>query len=263
MIEVEVVFADIEGCLVPAGGDVAEHGIYELARLATVVDTMKHLPRGGPIFNLGSGRQIPYGIKVAQDIHAIYPDSDLAWSILENGVALVHVPRRETIWHPAITPAVREAAVELRRILFPWIQNEIGGDYEKGKEICISLNLKSGSKIENIPQLYTAVQEKIANIPGFEVTHSKSAVDITPKGVNKGSMLDVYQQMTKIPYALMLGIGDSTGDLPMLERVGFPAGPANADFPASFLQGKEPWIAPSETTAGVVEILWHFVFGSQ
>lgn len=254
----DAIFCDIEGCINPGGGDVANQDPYGLARLATVIDTMKAMP-GAPVFNLCSGRQIPFGISTAQSIHALYPESDLAWSILENGAALVQIPRRETIWHPAITPAVKEAAIELRRILFLWIQNEIGGDYEKGKEICVSLNLKKGSKIETILELHDAVCEKIQGIPGFEVTYSKSAVDITPLGVNKGTMLDVYQQMTGVSFEDMLGIGDTKGDRPMIERVGYPAGPANAD---EFIRNREGiWIAPSETTAGVVEILWHFVFG--
>lgn len=91
------------------------------------------------------------------------------------------------------------------------------------------------------------------------VTYSSSAVDITPKGVDKASGLTFLSERTSIPFVEMLGIGDTKGDFPMLERVGFPACPSNAKPEViELVQERNGHVAQKPNTAGVWEILLHY-----
>ncbi len=86
----------------------------------------------------------------------------------------------------------------------------------------------------------------------LEITHSQSAVDITPRGVNKGSGIRQLAKLVRIPVDEMLGIGDSHGDLPMLQVVGTRACPANA---SEEIKNLSHFVAEGEGPHGVSEIL--------
>ena len=62
-------------------------------------------------------------------------------------------------------------------------------------------------------------------------------VSLTQKGVSKGSSLELLAKSMKIDLQHVMAIGDSHGDLPMLERVGFPVVMNNAseDLKALYL----------------------------
>lgn len=53
-------------------------------------------------------------------------------------------------------------------------------------------------------------------------------VSLTQKGVSKGMSVELLAKAMKVELKDVMAIGDSHGDLPMLERVGFPVVMANA-----------------------------------
>ena len=72
----------------------------------------------------------------------------------------------------------------LRKLVDKWMV-DIGGIREPGKEICISLNPPNQMSIEDLNK---EAKRKLKRYLEFlEITHSSSAVDITPKGINKAS----------------------------------------------------------------------------
>jgi hydroxymethylpyrimidine pyrophosphatase-like HAD family hydrolase len=123
-----------------------------------------------------------------------------------------------------LTAAAREALRKVLRDVERLItQHDAKKEY--GKDICISLNPPGDMTIE---QLFDIAQEGLAEwLHVVEITHSQSAVDITPQGVNKASALNFLSDCIGITPTEMLGIGDSQGDLSMLRLVGMPTTPAN------------------------------------
>ena len=51
---------------------------------------------------------------------------------------------------------------------------------------------------------------------------------LTQKGVSKGSAVRYVADLLKVDLANSMGVGDSSGDIPLLEEVGFPVAMANA-----------------------------------
>jgi hydroxymethylpyrimidine pyrophosphatase-like HAD family hydrolase len=61
-------------------------------------------------------------------------------------------------------------------------------------------------------------------------------ISLTQKGVSKGTSLELQAKAMKIDLSDIMAVGDSHGDLPMLEKVGHPVVMSNApeDLKATF-----------------------------
>ena len=169
-----------------------------------------------------SGRQIPYAECLAQMIGAFFPEFP---SVVENGSFLYDIANNRRIRNPILTDQILLELKEVREKA-DWIVEHYGAVKEAGKEICISLNPPPKQDIDHFAG---TVKRELASYGHLlEIANSRSAVDITPKGVDKGSGVRFLADFVKIPVENMLGIGDSGGDEPMLKVVGTAIGPANA-----------------------------------
>lgn len=72
----------------------------------------------------------------------------------------------------------------------------------------------------------SSCQLSVATSPALEGTTFAS---VTQAGVSKGSAAGYLAQHLKVKLANVMGVGDSMGDLPMLEAVGHPVVMANAE----------------------------------
>jgi hydroxymethylpyrimidine pyrophosphatase-like HAD family hydrolase len=79
-----------------------------------------------------------------------------------------------------------------------------------------------------------------------------TSVDIVLDGIDKGAGVEWLARETGIPLAHIAGIGDSSGDLPFLRRVGSSAAPANA---TDDVKRATQYVSPFENGRGVVDIL--------
>ncbi len=107
-----------------------------------------------------------------------------------------------------------------------------------------------------------AVPEQVKRY--FNITRSIAVADLTPRGIGKGEglmwLLEVLHNEFKMEIELenVLAIGDSWGDLPMLERAGIACAPVNAAPVAKdicdFVSDKEDSGAVTEAIEGAVAI---------
>ncbi len=76
-------------------------------------------------------------------------------------------------------------------------------------------------------------------------------ISLTQKGVSKGSSVELLARAMKVDLKNVMAIGDSHGDLPMLERVGFPVVMSNAP---NDLKTDYPRHAGDVEDCGIVEM---------
>lgn len=249
--EIRLIVSDVEGCITPPN-----RGIMDPSQLLPIARYCKACREGAPLppLVLCTGRQIPYVEAVSQMIGAFFPGFP---SIAENGAFLYDVAKNEVIENPAITPDAHVSLAEVRRAI-AGLMSRHGAKKEYGKEHCVSLNAPQGMSIEG---LYRIAQEALAPWAAVvEITHSMSAVDITPAGVDKGSGLRHLSERTGIAFDHMLGIGDTKGDWPMLKLVGTPTAPANATDDVRAI-AKD--VATEPGPLGVAEILARYTSWKQ
>lgn len=264
-IVTSLLLLDIEGVLALPGGAQYPWPLRDWSQLRTALSDAPWATA------LCSGRQSPYGEAVIQalDLYHPLPDSVreriasaggpplLAWpSILENG-AYFYDPLGKTAYpHPAITPARLSSLNRLKtEVLIP-LAHRTRAVVEAGKDYSISVNPplldpRTGAR-ESTDAFRTVVEALAAEFLGdIEIKNSRSAIDITPRGVGKASALRQLLAWTGLPAEEVAGVGDTVADAEWLALVGWSAAPAN---------GREAlpgmcFYAEAEVAAGLLQIV--------
>lgn len=189
---------------------------------------------------LCTGRSAVYTEAICQLLHI---DN---WCICENGCYLYHPITDEIQVNPMISPADIDY---LKKLNIELSTNQYKNLFkiELGKEICISLNPIS----MNIQSLYELICP-LLDLSKVDVTHSTTAVDITPKNINKGDGYDFWYNFMNIQDIKTIGIGDSKGDIPFLQKCDLVACPNNA---TPEVKNISSIIAQQNSTLGVLEIM--------
>jgi HAD superfamily hydrolase (TIGR01484 family) len=249
MNKIKLIVADIDECITPFWKNHID--LVSMAKLQEYCLKL-HSDVGLPKVVLNSGRQVPYAEMVVQmlGIFSDYP------SVLESGVMLYYPKTRKVIINPNISAEVIDGFVKIHPIISNLVKQ--GANREVGKEVCDSLNPPVG---QNIEEFFKKVHGELSYFWEWtSITHSKTAVDITPKGMNKGSAVNILEKETPFKREEMLAIGDSESDLDIMKLVGFVACPANANENVKRLVLKKGgYISSFSETKGVVDIFENLI----
>lgn len=81
-------------------------------------------------------------------------------------------------------------------------------------------------------------------------------IEIIPKGINKGSALQVLSKDLNIPQTAMMGIGDQLNDVPMFESCGVRIAMENA-VPA--VKAMSTWVTTNNNASGVAHAIYRYI----
>lgn len=268
MASIGLIVSDAEGCVIPGRG---RH--WDLDVLAVLARYNQRVRReGGARLTLSSGRPLQYVEALGHAIALSAP------ACCENGAVLFFPEegRREQLSTP------------LQRMMMEKVRDFLGEAFAErarvaaGKEACVSLIPRDsstdavpvpagvgkyeragliprepGEGVEDLWLQASASLREHLNLGEEELnfTYSAGAVDITPKGIDKGTGLNALAERLGLGRDEILGIGDSHNDIPMTERVGRFAVPANA---IPDLRERADYVSPHSHGRGVVDILRHY-----
>jgi len=254
----DYIFVDLDDTLKPSNNIYPEdyHAVH-LPRFAEIVRLANS--RVIPPIALCTGRELPYVLG------GIFPLMN-ALSIIEGGVLTCNLARSTKQYHEKINAQVRQYFQNLSTVIFPQILEHIPDLYlYTGKEINIAIQCRNPhASIKDYEELLIRELEKRlgGDIKELEYDLSSIAFDFRPKGVNKGSSFDQVCRVERIDPQRVLSIGDSPGDFPIMQKVGFLGTPLNADDLCKDLvtsKGRERGkIAHYQGLQGVIEILTCF-----
>ena len=178
------------------------------------------------------------------------------WSVAENGVFILDLRSNMLRLNPIVDKNIFKIQ-KISQEVIPELLEKVGGKKELGKEICISLNPPSGMKIE---KFFEIVKKRLSQFEKVvELTHSTTAIDITPRGANKGSGLKFAAKKSKIKTENILYIGDTKGDFPGFEVADYTACPSNATEECKKLvNSKNGYIFSFTDIKGLADIISHF-----
>jgi len=223
---------DIDGCITKGKGSFADTEDFS--------NLQHYITDNNLSVFLCTGRSAPYVEAMAQLLHVNQ------WCICENGAYLYQPMTDEVEYNPLITDRTLQAITECKNLLNSPKYKAIS-KIELGKEICISLNPTKGS----IEELYSLLKNEI-DTDLLYINHSTTAVDITPKGVNKGTALEFLCKKDGYDLDNIVAIGDTLGDLPFMQLAGTKACPANAKKSVKRICN---YISKYDSTLGVLDIL--------
>lgn len=195
---------DIDGCL--------SEGKNHKINLEKMLDLRKNIIRNNLIFSLCTGRSQAYVELFCQVLDIKTP------CICENGCYL---------YDPVNDSVIKNPNIPLNYIKFKTdflgnISTQIDPDtLEVGKDYIISI------KIKNYAEQLSIIKSLI-DLDIFDITSSKSAIDIAPKNINKHSGLMFLKKYNNMLDKKCFSIGDSYADICFLEKSFFSACPSNA-----------------------------------
>jgi len=247
---------DINGCLQGPTPVELHLALPELWRF------INRTRNGGP-FLMGacSGREMSY---VRGALHLL--GNPRGWSIYESGLGIFNVIEERWIENPRITGEIRQIFQQELRVRVQRILSRYPGMVRlyKGNELHFALELTPQATF-SIEHFRKAVEEDLKDLLNqalLTIHNSEDALDLTIPGIDKGAGILQIQDITGIPKEEMLGVGDTDGDLPMLELVGFVGCPNNASAACKTLvtnKGNNGHISVYDYAEGVVDIIRHFL----
>lgn len=237
---VRLVILDVEGVITRAGGSHEPWPLEEIVAL-------RNLIAGTPLaVVLCTGRQVPYGEAMVQALGLLRPLPAgvrqrvaarglgfAGWpSVMENGAYLYDALGRCAVALPSSHPGALEDLPRLRRDRLVPLVEETGAAFEPGKDVCISINpppVRPGA-IERVrtDEFRPIVDERLRGHDSLiEVSHSKSAIDITPKGISKAAGVSQLLDCLGLGPDEVLGVGDTRADAAWLALLRWQATPLN------------------------------------
>lgn len=264
---IKIVITDIEGILTPPEGSQSPWPLESLLRIRQFI----HEQKQNIVCILCSGRSLSYGEAVIQalDLFFLFPKEKamntidiwktelITWpSILENGTCFYDPLAKRIIVNPELSETQLEHLNLIKEKVIPILIKNTGCQLESGKMFSISLNppFRKGSDKKRIsteefrPVVEKAMQDFLNYI---EITHSISAVDITPQGISKASAVRFLIKNTNSMAEEILGVGDTAADEEWLNIVGWSAAPANGRGKIK----KADYFSPYDVSEGFWDIL--------
>ncbi len=211
---------DIDGCLSEP------YRPYRLDRIAVLKELLPTQVRpqdGAPPLTVCSGRSFPYVEAVTQMLGTACP------VIFEAGGGMFDPVAGRWTWHPDFTDEVSRQVEEIRRWLDTDIRPGTSMDIDHAKVTQASLAGPIAREVNDaIPGVVARVQR---DYPDMIVAHTHISIDVVPKVLNKAGGMRWLADVRKISLEEIAFIGDTNGDLPALEIVGYAFAPANATEP--------------------------------
>ena len=238
------IIADVDGCLSPEKSVAWElEPFLEVARLSREASEGRNTL--APM-TLCTGRPQPYAEVLAKLLDVRAP------LICENGAVLYTLHDNHAWYGPGVT----EAKIHGLRAVRDFIETTIlpplpGVVMQFGKEAQLSV-------FSEHPECFPSIQHRIETFvidrggPDLLINTSHFYLNISLTGVDKGNALRALLEQLGCRPEEVAGIGDTEGDLPLRETVGFFACPANA---RESIKAVADYVSPYEDVRGMLDIL--------
>lgn len=239
---IRLIVFDIDGVL--TGGEAVGLDLELLGQLAEM-NRRARADESHPAVTICSGRPAPYVEALLQAIDGHLP------AVFENGAGVYQPEGYQFLPHPdldglEVMPAVRR---RLEETVIATGQAYI----QPGKEYSLSL---FPYRVEEVGRLEGWVAEALGPLGGgVDLVYAVSCLNILLRGSSKARGIEFLAGQVGVAPEEMLGVGDTQGDIPFLQRVGYSAAPANA---VAEVKAVVDYVSPFETADGVRDILEHF-----
>ncbi len=213
---IKLFITDLDGCLTKPFHPPDWEVISQIRKLS---ELSREDPEVPPV-SICSGRPLPYVEAVAQWL-------DIRVPVIFENAGLYELSTYNIEVAPVFDDEARREVAELKS----WLSSEIVPQYN-GIEIEFFKLMDAGLihvDKQVIDEVYPKVLDHISeSFPRFEAHKTEISINIILKENNKRDGIRILCKALDIEPSEVAYIGDSSGDIPGLELVGYPFAPANA-----------------------------------
>jgi len=214
-----LILTDVEGCITPADRSLVD--LRKMQRLRSYCEFVKsEAGRGFPPVVLYTGRAQAYVELLAQSLGMINKALDIPF-VIENGAALYFPYAKKTT--PLVSPEQKDLIQTIRSKLV--LVDALRENEFEPKAYMVTINPRPG---QDIALLREAVEQHLSSagrLSELTINSTASAVDITPKGVDKlTGLTKALEEIQKLrggqcDFTSAVALGDTASDLPVLKKV--------------------------------------------
>lgn len=236
----DVVFCDVDGCLMPEVNHSAD--LPALVQLAEF-NRRAQSDRDRPVIIPCTGRPQPYAEAVCRTLGC-------PLCICENGAWIYNFHAHRWTLEPNVTPADLAAV----RTLEHWVENELAPEgcfLQLGKYASATVFHDDVAWLARdvVPRIHSLIAH---NRWPMRVSMTWTCINVDLDHVSKGVAIDRVVKAQGLSRDRLAGIGDTAGDIKIRERVAWFGCPANAD---EAIRPHADLIASQPLARGVLEVL--------
>lgn len=237
------IFIDIDGCLTPG-----KNAKVPWQHIKALQEAFK---KYGDFYEyiIVTARPAPYAEAVIQFMSLMDVKSH-KYAICESG-GVAHLFGSDT--YTISDDVEHDALVKFESVLVR-LKNLYKYNLEDGRKRTINVLPADGQSVKGLGMLLKEYMPA-----GLSMHFSAGGIDIVPEKIDKAVAAKDLAARLKINLNEAISIGDSGGDLPLMQIVGYPSCPANAsDNVKEMVKIKNGYIAKESYGLGVVEIFKFF-----
>ena len=238
----KLIVTDVDGCVAPEESEAWNlEGFCELARRVRAGDGSRPLP-----LTLCTGRPQPYVEVLMKLLDIRVP------AICESGAVLYSLHDNRSVYGPGVTQEKLDELYEIRHfVTTDLLVRYPEAVFQYGKEAHVSVFSEDASRIPALADEVRSFVARYSDDP-VEISASHYYLNISLRGVTKGSALRRLAAELKVSRDEIAAIGDTEGDLPLREAAGFFACPSNATPGTAQVAD---YVSPKPDAAGLMDIL--------
>ncbi len=235
---IQYFISDIDGCLA------LPFQAFDLPHFQALVKRTSRAAQehGWPLFSLCSGRSYSYVEAMTQALGIRVP------VLFEAGGGMFDPVQVQVRWNPSFTDEMDRQLEEVRKWLLAVCAQHpsLMFDYAKRTQA----GVVGHSETDILDLLPEAEALVAASFPDLCVFHTEVSIDVLPATVTKAQSLHWFADTVGVSLDELAYIGDSSGDLEALARVGFSFAPTNA-IPA--VREQVSFVTQHAVIKGVIE----------
>jgi len=239
-VQYRLIVSDVDGCLAPE-----ESAAWDFPAFASLADRVRAL-QDTTSFTLCTGRPQPYVEVLMKLLDVRIP------AICESGAVLYSLKDNRSIYGPGVTEEKLDELFEIRHFITSDLLKRYPlAVHQFGKEAQISLFSADPARIPELADEVRRFADRYRDDP-VEVSASHYYLNVSLRGVTKGSAVRQLMSETGASRSQVAAIGDTVGDLPLADEAAFFACPANS---TPEVQAAADYVSPHRDVHGLLDIL--------
>lgn len=235
---IEYFIVDLDGCVT----DPFTSPDWSLLTKLRELSDLSFVDESVPKLSICTGRPAPYTEAVGQWLNVQAP------VLFESGAGMLDLSNQRLSWNPALPENALEISAQVKRYILQLQQEFPEIQPESSKQIDAGFVCADTVRMKQLADLFSAHVKQ--HFPMYELHATDISISAIWPCANKGAGITWFCSVLQIAPENVAYIGDTSGDIPAMERAGISFTPQNG---RAENQQRADFVTAGNSTAGVLQ----------